>query len=59
MSIIQEGQAYLTMKQAAIYLGTTVRWMKANIHQRNIPHSRLGRQYRFKPSALDQWLGNS
>lgn len=48
---------WLNTKEAAYYLGTNVRWMKANIHEKAIPHKRLGRQYRFKMTDLDTWIG--
>lgn len=49
-------KTWLTTKEAAEYLGTTVRWMKANIHRLGIPHSRLNNQYRFKIADLEAFM---
>jgi excisionase family DNA binding protein len=49
-------KTWLTTKEAAEYLGTTVRWMKANIHLQGIPHRRLGNQYRFKIDDLEKFM---
>lgn len=49
-------EKWLTTSEAAEYLGTNKRWMKANIHNLGIPHVKLGRQYRFKASELDKWI---
>jgi excisionase family DNA binding protein len=49
-------ERWLTTEEAAEYLGTNKRWIKANIHNLGIPHVRLGRQFRFRMSDLDKWL---
>ena len=33
-------------------------WLVANIQKLQIPHSRLGRQYRFRLTELDGWIRN-
>lgn len=40
----------------AFYLGMGKSKIYALIRQRKIPASRIGRQYRFSRSVIDQWL---
>jgi len=47
---------WLNSQEVAEYLGTNMRWIKANIHRLGIPHVRLGRQYRFRTTDIDNWL---
>ena len=49
-------KGWLTMKEAAFYIGKPVSWMYDNTHKLQIPHCRLERQYRFQTKELDSWL---
>jgi excisionase family DNA binding protein len=40
----------------AKYLGMTTGWVYAEARGRRIPHVKLGRYYRFRKEAIDQWL---
>jgi hypothetical protein len=33
-----------------------VEWLIANLHRWQIPHVKLGRQYRFRINELDVWM---
>jgi excisionase family DNA binding protein len=47
---------WLTLSEAAAYLGKPASWMYDNTQRRRIPHMRLGREYRFRIDLLDEWL---
>jgi excisionase family DNA binding protein len=51
-------EPWIDSKQASEHLGSSADWLVANIQKLQIPHSRLGRQYRFKLSELDEWIRN-
>lgn len=56
-----EAKVYLTMKEAAEYLGTTVNYLyKLTSQQHRIPYySPTGRKTLFKRSELDEWIEKS
>ena len=51
-------EPWIDSKQASEHLGSSADWLVANIQKLQIPHSRLGRQYRFRLSELDEWIRN-
>jgi excisionase family DNA binding protein len=46
---------YLTIKEASVFLKTTVNNLYNMTHERRIPHIKRGRLY-FKVSDLEKWL---
>ena len=56
-----EAKVYLTMKEAAEYLGTTVNYLyKLTSQQHRIPYySPTGRKTLFKRAELDEWIEKS
>jgi excisionase family DNA binding protein len=51
-------EPWIDSKQASKHLGSSADWLVANIQKLQIPHSRLGRQYRFRLTELDRWIRN-
>ena len=51
-------EPWIDSKQASKHLGSSAYWLVANIQKLQIPHSRLGRQYRFRLTELDRWIRN-
>jgi excisionase family DNA binding protein len=49
-------EPWVDSKRASQHLGSNVDWLIANIQKLQIPHTRLGRQYRFRLSEIDQWV---
>jgi len=49
-------KGWLNLKEASYYIGKPESWMYENVTKMNIPHTRLGIQYRFHPAQLDQWM---
>lgn len=53
----QENEMWLSTEQIAKYLGVSTitirKWIR---EKRGIPFVRIGRQYRFKISAVDEWI---
>lgn len=47
---------WLTLNDAASYLSKPPSWMYDNAQRLGIPHTRLGREYRFRIDLLDEWL---
>lgn len=47
---------WLTLPEAAAYLSKPASWMYDNAQRLGIPHTRLGREYRFRIDLLDEWL---
>ena len=43
---------WLTLTEAAEFLGVKPRWLNDQVRARLVPHHRLGRQIRFTPSDL-------
>ncbi len=48
--------AMLTIPQAAARLGVGERFVRRLIHERRIPHHKLGKYIRFEPADLDDWI---
>jgi len=46
-------ERWLTTHEASAYLGKTPKWLRENTLLLDIPHMRVGRQYRYKKSDLD------
>src|SRR3989338_3580020 len=46
----------MDIRELALYLGLGKSKIYALIRMRKIPASRIGRQYRFSKSVVDQWL---
>ena len=47
----------LTYKQAAAFLNISINTLYSLVHQRRVPHVRLGRRLvRFRRAALREWL---
>ena len=44
----------LTVETLAEYLGKPKSWVYDNAHE--IPHMKVGREYRFRKSEVDLWL---
>ena len=55
-------ERWLSTQEASAYLGKTPKWLRENSLLLEIPHMRVGRQYRFKRSDLDMtfkvWIMN-
>ena len=47
-------ERWLTTHEASAYLGKSPKWLRENALLLDIPHMRVGRQYRFKKTDLDQ-----
>lgn len=47
---------WLTLSEAASYLGKPNSWVYDNVRKLGIPFVPLGRQYRFSTEQLDQWM---
>jgi hypothetical protein len=53
-------EKWVDSKVAANHLDKDSKWLTNNVQRLRIPHSFVGRQYRFKLSELDSWAnGNS
>jgi len=53
--IIIERQ-YLTIKEVSLHTGLAVGTLYNMVHQRRIPHRKLGRLVKFERYELDKWL---
>jgi excisionase family DNA binding protein len=47
-------ERWLTTHEASAYLGKSSKWLRENALYLEIPHMRVGRQYRFKKNDLDR-----
>ena len=50
---------WLTLDEAATYLAKSSHWLYQNRMKLRIPHSQIGKTYRFKKSQLDEWIRDS
>ena len=50
---------WLTLDEAAAYLAKSSHWLYQNRMKLRIPHSQIGKTYRFKKSQLDEWIRDS
>lgn len=48
----------LTLKETSQYLKVSSESLRALIKRREIPAARVGNQWRFKKSLVDQWINN-
>lgn len=55
----QAGTDVLDVEEAAQYLKFSPRKLYGLVRNGEIPHKRIGRQYRFSRRALDAWLSNT
>jgi excisionase family DNA binding protein len=46
----------LNVRQAAVYLNVTERWIKRAVAERRIPYTRTGRLIQFKREDLDSYV---
>jgi excisionase family DNA binding protein len=46
-------ERWLSTHEASAYLGKTPKWLRENALYLEIPHLRVGRQYRFKKIDLE------
>lgn len=44
----------MTLNQLAVYLAISPKWIYRHTHE--IPHTRVGVEYRFRKSEVDLWL---
>ena len=49
-------EKWVDSKVAANHLDKDSKWLTSNARRLRIPHTRLGRQLRFKLSDLDSWM---
>jgi excisionase family DNA binding protein len=53
---LQDDTRLLTAEQVAERLGVPKSWVYARAREGRIPTVRLGRYYRFRPAALEEWI---
>lgn len=54
---MQPDHRWLTITEAATYIGMSVGFFRKAVRLRKVPHTRIGtRALRFDRNALDQWL---
>ena len=51
-----ESARYLSAREAAAYLGVSENHVRNLVASNEIPHKRIGRSVRFRPSEIDAWL---
>ena len=49
-------QNLIDIGEAAELLGVTPRFIRRLIHERRIPHHKIGKFIRFRPSDLERWI---
>jgi excisionase family DNA binding protein len=47
---------WLTLKEAAAYMGASPSWLYKESARLGIPRATVGKTYRYNPDKLDQWL---
>jgi len=52
-------EKWVNSKVAAEHLGKDAEWLTSNAGRLKIPHTRLGRQFRFKLTDLDKWMSEN
>ena len=50
--------SWMSVKEAATYLGKSAHWLYQNRERLQIPCSVIGGTLRFEKSRLDDWIGN-
>ena len=54
---VQTEKKWLTIAEAAQYIGMSVGFLRKNVRLRTVPHARIGsKALRFDRDALDVWL---
>lgn len=53
-----EEKEIMTAKDLADYLGFSKNWVYRQVEAGEIPGTRLGGNWRFKKSVIDEWLGD-
>lgn len=53
MELVEE---ILTLKETSLYLKVSSESLRTLIKKRKIPAARVGNQWRFKKSLIDQWI---
>jgi excisionase family DNA binding protein len=54
---VQTDKKWLTIKEAASYIGMSVGFLRKNVRLRSVPYARLGsKALRFDRDALDAWI---
>lgn len=51
-----EGEEIMTVKQLAQFLGLDINIIYAKCAKNDIPHFRIGKQYRFKKQDILKWI---
>lgn len=54
--LTSEASCLLTAEQVAARLGVPKSWVYARAREGRMPTVRLGRYYRFRPEAIEQWI---
>ena len=49
-------EPWVDSKSASQHLGANIDWLVSNVKKLQIPHAKLGRQYRFRLSEIDEWI---
>ncbi len=50
---------WMTVNEAAEYLGLTTKAVYNRVHMRRIPYTKLGGSLRFDKEAIENWLANN
>lgn len=54
---VQTEKKWLTITEAAQYIGMSVSFLRTNVRLRTVPHTRIGsKALRFDRDALDAWV---
>lgn len=51
-----EPEKWVNLKEIAAHIGVSEDTIRLWIKKGTIPHSRAGKQYKFKISEIDEWL---
>jgi excisionase family DNA binding protein len=56
-NLIMAGSSdWMSVEEAAAYLGKSPHWLYQNRERLGIPHIQVGGTYRFHKTQLDEWL---
>lgn len=47
---------WMTLREAAEYIGQSERWMRRAVSERTLPHYKMRGQLRFKRNDLDEYV---
>jgi excisionase family DNA binding protein len=54
---VQTDKKWMTIAEAARYIGMSVGFLRKNVRLRTVPHTRIGsKALRFDRDALDAWV---